>query len=69
MPWCIYPGEWIAYKTLTSYIYMNVPLYMPCDSFICKILFGLSELSKINLGIYSEVNWVTEKSHFPGLWH
>ena len=39
----------VAYTTLTSIIYMNLTLYIACNTFICTIRFGLSESSKITL--------------------
>ena len=35
--------------TLTLNIYMIITIYMACNAFICKILFGLIESFKITL--------------------
>ena len=32
-----------------KYLYMTMTLYMACNLFICTIIFGLSESSKITL--------------------
>ena len=39
----------MVYSTLAPNIYMTVTLFMACDTFICTILFGLLESSRITL--------------------
>ena len=45
----IYTLGQIVFTTLTSYIYMTIPLYIECNTYICTILFGLLDLSNITL--------------------
>ena len=65
----------MAYTTLASNIYLIITLYIACNLFICTILFGLLESSKINLLkdfiltiTKFKVTGKNKKSHFPRLW-
>ena len=49
MPWCIYSGVNRIHDFDIKYFYEYWILYMECNAFICTIVFGILESSKIAL--------------------